>query len=144
MAWLAPGVVFTGIAAIVWLDADSCDSGGCAVGMAIAMFALLIAWPVAAVICSRVAMWLADRRRLSVFNFVAIVFALGSLPFIPFVFVALWRQFFLSEAVILLAVAFAVSATIAMLWWILKFGFALVVSDRGMTPDKSLERTRER
>jgi hypothetical protein len=144
LAWVAPGVILLGLAAVLWSSDVGCDSGGCAVGLAMSTVALVVVWPIAALTCSKVAAWLSEKRRLSLFTFVAAVGAAGSFPCLPFVAVCLWRQFFVAEALFLWAFAFSTSAVIALLWWVFRVGFALAPASTALSPNTSLERTRER
>ena len=105
---------------------------------------LAIAWPIAALVCSKVAEWLSEKRKLNLFTFVAVVSAVGAFPSIPMVAVSLWSQFLLSESLFLLVFALATSAAIAIVWWALRVGFAVRLGATALSPNTSLERTRDR
>ena len=143
-AWIAPGAILLAVAAVFWGSRGSCESGGCAVGVVMGMVVLAIAWPIAAVVCSKVAGWLSEKGRLNLFTFVVAVSAIAALPCVPMVAVSLWSEFLLSESLFLLVVALATSTTIAIVWWALRVGFALSTSTTALSPYTSLERTRER
>jgi len=143
-AWLAPGGILAAVAAIFWGARDSCDRGGCAVGVVMAMVVLAIAWPIAAVVCSKVAAWLSEKRRLNLFTFVAAVSAAGVVPCVPMVAVSLWSRFLLPESLFVLIFSLATGSAIAIVWWALRIGFAFTSNVTALSPNKSLERTRDR
>ena len=143
LAWVAPGAILIAVAAVSWNSRESCDSGGCAVGVLMGIVVLAIAWPIAAVVCSKVAEWLSEKRRLNLFTFVAVVSVVGALPCVPMIAVSLWLEFQLSELLLLLVLALATSAAIAIVWWALRVGFALTTGATALSPNTSLERTRE-
>ena len=143
MAWLAPGVVLLGGAALAWNEASECDSGGCAVGAVVALVALPFVWLAAAAICARVATWLAAQGRLNAVVYLLVVVTIGCLPCIPLVAIAVWRQFFIAEAIFLISLAATLGLASATLWWGMKYGPTFTPLDAPLPPNKSLERTRE-
>ncbi|WP_026188109.1 hypothetical protein [Methyloversatilis universalis] len=107
------------------------------------MVVLAIAWPIAAVVCSKVAAWLSERRRLNLFTFVVAVGAVGAALCVPMVAVSIWSQFLLFESFVLLAFALATGFAIAISWWAIRIGFALSPGVIALSPNTSLERTLE-
>jgi hypothetical protein len=142
LAWVAPGVVCAAVAVFLWGGTDQCDSGGCAVGTAMGVVSLPIVWLVSAILCAKLAAFLAARRRLSLGLFVPLVGATFAFLAAPLVAVAFSQRFLVSEVAVLAGSLFVFGAVVAAAWWGLKHGITLS-PQAALPPNTSFERTRE-